>query len=64
MERDRDLLTEREKQQFEQHVLGELGDAIRQCRRDAEELVAAMNDQLGHVTHFAGHPGQARLAAA
>lgn len=54
VERDRDLLTDREKQQFEQHVLGELGDAIRQCRRDAEELVTAMNDQLGHVTTSQG----------
>ncbi len=54
VDRDRDLLTEREKQQFEQHVLGELGDAIRACRRDAEELVAAMNDQLGHVTTSQG----------
>ncbi len=51
---DRDLLTEREKQQFEQHVLGELGDAIRQCRRDAEELVVAMNEQLGQVTTSQG----------
>ena len=54
VERDRDLLTEREKQQFEQHILGELGDAIRRCRRDAEELVAAMNEQLGHVTTSQG----------
>lgn len=54
VERDLELLTEREKQQFEQHVLGELGDAIRQCRRDAEELVTAMNDQLGHVTTSQG----------
>lgn len=52
--RDRDLLTDREKQQFEQHVLGELGDAIRSCRRDAEELVVAMNAQLGHVTTSQG----------
>ncbi len=54
VESDRELLTDREKQQFEQHVLGELGDAIRQCRRDADELVAAMNDQLGHVTTSQG----------
>ncbi len=54
VERDRDLLTEREKQQFEQHILGELGDAIRQRRRDAEELVTAMNDQLGNVTTSQG----------
>lgn len=54
VERDRGLLTDREKQQFEQHVLGELGDAIRKCRRDARELVEAMNDQLGHVTTSQG----------
>ena len=52
--RDRELLTERERRQFEQHVLGELGDAIRRCRRDAEELVAAMNDQLALVTTSQG----------
>jgi uncharacterized protein (TIGR02680 family) len=54
VEGDRDLLTEREKQQFEQHILGELGDAIRQRRRDAEELVTAMNEQLGKVTTTQG----------
>ncbi|WP_344805442.1 SbcC/MukB-like Walker B domain-containing protein [Microlunatus ginsengisoli] len=51
---DRGLLSEREKQQFEQHVLGELGDAIRQCRRDAAELVTAMNRLLGDVTTSQG----------
>ncbi|WEV78754.1 TIGR02680 family protein [Janibacter cremeus] len=51
---DRELLTERERTQFEQHVLGELGDAIRSRRRDAEELVTAMNEQLGHVTTSQG----------
>lgn len=54
VEVDRDLLTQREREQFERHVLGELGDAIRRCRRDAEELVAAMNDQLGMVTTSQG----------
>ena len=54
VDRDRELLTDREKQQFEQHVLGELGDAIRACRRDAEELVRAMNTQLGTVTTSQG----------
>ncbi|MGO4587043.1 TIGR02680 family protein [Arthrobacter sp. 2RAF6] len=54
VERDRGLLTGREKQQFEQHILGELGDAIRKCRRDADELVVAMNDQLGHVATSQG----------
>ncbi|TNM37718.1 TIGR02680 family protein [Nocardioides albidus] len=54
VDRDRSLLTEREKRQFEQHVLGELGDAIRRCRRDADELVAAMNGLLGDVTTSQG----------
>ncbi|HET8615167.1 MAG TPA: TIGR02680 family protein [Actinomycetales bacterium] len=54
VERDRDLLTQRERQQFEQHVLGELGDAIRARRRDAEELVVAMNEQLGQVSTSQG----------
>jgi uncharacterized protein (TIGR02680 family) len=54
VERDRGLLTDREKQQFEQHILGELGDAIRKCRRDADELVVAMNDQLGQVATSQG----------
>ncbi|MDR6415538.1 TIGR02680 family protein [Pseudarthrobacter sulfonivorans] len=54
VERDRGLLTEREKQQFEQHILGELGDAIRKCRRDGEELVTAMNEQLAQVTTSQG----------
>lgn len=52
--RDRELLTEREKKQFEQHVLGELGDAIRRCRREADELVIAMNQQLANVTTSQG----------
>lgn len=52
--RDRELLTERERQRFEQHVLGELGDAIRRCRLEAEELVTAMNDLLGGVTTSQG----------
>jgi uncharacterized protein YPO0396 len=35
-------------------VLGELGDAIRGCRRAAVELVTAMNEQLGKVTTSQG----------
>ncbi len=54
VEHDRALLTERERARFEEHILGELGEAIRQRRRDAEELVAAMTDQLGHVTTSQG----------
>jgi uncharacterized protein (TIGR02680 family) len=51
---DRELLTERERDQFEQHVLGELGDAIRRCRVEADELVHAMNDLLAGVTTSQG----------
>ncbi|WP_298746380.1 TIGR02680 family protein [uncultured Serinicoccus sp.] len=54
VERDRELLTRRERQQFERHVLGELGETLRRCRRDAQELVEAMNAQLGHVTTSQG----------
>jgi uncharacterized protein (TIGR02680 family) len=54
VEHDRTLLTEREKKQFEQHILGELGDALRKCRRDADELVAAMNELLGGVSTSQG----------
>ncbi len=51
---DRELLTERERDQFEQHVLGELGDAVRRCRVEADELVHAMNDLLAGVTTSQG----------
>ena len=51
---DRELLTQREREQFEQHVLGELGDAIRRCRLEADELVEAMNRLLGGVTTSQG----------
>ena len=54
VERDRELLTRREREQFERHVLGELGETLRLCRRDAQELVEAMNAQLGHVTTSQG----------
>jgi len=54
VEHDRTLLTEREKKQFEQHILGELGDALRGCRRDADELVTAMNELLGQVSTSQG----------
>ena len=59
---DRELLTQRERDRFEQHVLGELGDAIRGCRLEADELVAAMNELLGRSHHLTGHPGEAGLA--
>lgn len=51
---DRELLTQRERDQFEQHVLGELGDAIRRSRTEADELVDAMNRLLAGVTTSQG----------
>jgi uncharacterized protein (TIGR02680 family) len=52
--RDRELLTERERERFERHVLGELGEAIRRCRLEADELVEAMNRLLSGVTTSQG----------
>ena len=52
--KDRELLTERERERFEQHVLGELGEAIRRCRVEADELVAAMNQLLTGVSTSQG----------
>jgi hypothetical protein len=46
---DRDLLTERERKLFEEHLLGDLGDCLRRCRTEAADLVAAMNGLLAGV---------------
>lgn len=54
VEADRLLLTERERELFETHVLGQLGDALRAVRRQADELVEAMNAQLQVVTTSQG----------
>jgi uncharacterized protein (TIGR02680 family) len=51
---DRELLTERERRLFEDHILGSLGDALRRVRLKAEELVAAMNQLLDGVTTSQG----------
>lgn len=51
---DRELLTERERRLFEDHVLGSLGDALRRVRLKAEELVTAMNQLLHGVTTSQG----------
>lgn len=51
---DRELLTERERRLFEDHILGQLGDALRKVRLKAEELVAAMNQLLHGVTTSQG----------
>ncbi len=54
VERDRELLTVRERKLFEDHVLGQLGEALRAVRRKSEDLVAAMNDQLRDVSTSQG----------
>jgi uncharacterized protein (TIGR02680 family) len=54
VEQDRRLLTDREREQFEQHILGELGDAIRRRRVEATDLVEAMNRLLSEVTTSQG----------
>jgi len=52
--RDADLLTERERKVFEEHILGDLGEALRARRLEAEELVAAMNQLLQAVSTSQG----------
>ena len=52
--RDADLLTERERRVFEEHILGDLGETLRARRFEAEELVAAMNRLLQGVTTSQG----------
>ena len=54
VEQDRRLLTDRERERFEQHILGELGDAIRRRRVEATDLVEAMNRLLTDVTTSQG----------
>lgn len=54
VEQDRRLLTDRERERFEQHILGELGDAIRRRRVEATDLVEAMNRLLSEVTTSQG----------
>lgn len=51
---DRELFTEREGRIFTDHLLGNLGDALRKRRQEAEELVAAMNRLLDNVTTSQG----------
>ena len=51
---DRELLTDRERGLFEKHILGQLGDALRAVRRQADELVEAMNSQLRTVSTSQG----------
>lgn len=51
---DRELFTEREGRIFTEHLLGDLGDALRKRRQEAEELVAAMNRLLSNVSTSQG----------
>ncbi|PZS26490.1 MAG: TIGR02680 family protein [Pseudonocardiales bacterium] len=46
---EQELLTEREHQLFEEHLLGELGDALRSRRQEAADLVMGMNELLADV---------------
>lgn len=46
---DRELLSNRERALFEEHLLGELGEALRSRRQEATDLVAAMNRLLVSV---------------
>jgi len=54
VEADRALLTDRERHLFEDHVLGHLGHSLRERRREADELVRAMNDLLSTVSTSQG----------
>ncbi len=47
--RERELLTDRERTLFEEHLLGELGDKLRARRSEASDLVKGMNDLLAEV---------------
>lgn len=54
VQQDRELLTDKERRLFEEHLLGDLGDVLRARRTDAEELVAAMKQLLSGVTTTQG----------
>ncbi|MDP9436910.1 MAG: exonuclease SbcC, partial [Actinomycetota bacterium] len=47
--RERELLTDRERTLFEEHLLGELGDRLRSRQAEAADLVAGMNTLLADV---------------
>lgn len=51
---DRELLTERERTLFENHLLGDLGECLRQRQTEAAELVAGMNGLLNGVSSSQG----------
>lgn len=47
--RERELLTDRARTLFEEHLLGELGDRLRARRQEIAELVSSMNTLLEQV---------------
>ncbi len=51
---DRELLTERERTLFEEHLIGDLGEVLRQRRLEAADLVEGMNRLLTGVTTSQG----------
>ncbi|MDN5920205.1 MAG: TIGR02680 family protein, partial [Pseudonocardia sp.] len=60
--RDADLLTDRERRLFEEHILGDLGESLRARRLESEELVTEMNALLRGVTTSQGISVQLRWA--
>jgi uncharacterized protein (TIGR02680 family) len=58
--RDAELLTERERRLFEEHILGDLGESLRARRIEADELVTEMNQLLRGVTTSQGIEVQLR----
>jgi uncharacterized protein (TIGR02680 family) len=52
--RDAELLTDRERRLFEEHILGDLGESLRARRLESEELVTEMNALLRGVTTSQG----------
>ncbi len=52
--RDAELLTDRERRLFEEHILGDLGESLRARRLESEELVTEMNSLLRGVTTSQG----------
>ena len=54
VENDKGLLSERERRLFEEHLLGSLGHALRDRRREADDLVRAMNQLLEGVSTSQG----------
>ncbi|WP_214368708.1 TIGR02680 family protein [Pseudonocardia sp. H11422] len=58
--RDAELLTDRERRLFEEHILGDLGESLRARRQESLELVTEMNQLLRGVTTSQGIQVQLR----